>query len=84
MGKVIAFPKQPRTTAPTLAPERRTAILAAVCAWTYVLGFFLAAPMLGLFTIAFVVTFKPLAAFLTALAFAAVWRVTAAAYHRIA
>jgi hypothetical protein len=81
MGRVIAFPKRPRTE--IVAPERSAAILAAVCAWTYVLGFFLAAPMLGLFTIAFVFTAKPLAALLAALAFAAVWRVTVAAYRRI-
>jgi hypothetical protein len=77
MGQVIAFPQQRHTH------ERFTAALNALCAVTYVLGFFLAGPMLGMFAVAFVFTAQFAAALVSAAALALVWKLTAAAYARL-
>jgi hypothetical protein len=77
MGQVIAFPQQRHTH------ERLTAALNALCAVTYVLGFFIAGPMLGMFAVAFVFTAQFAAALLAVAALAVVWKLTAAAYARL-
>ena len=79
MGQVIRFPQQ----AETHAHERRDAAFNVACAMTYVLGFFLAGPMLAMFAIAFVVTAQPVAAVVSIALLAIVWKLTVAAYARL-
>jgi hypothetical protein len=50
---------------------------------TYVLGFFLAGPMLAMFAIAFVVSAQPVAALVSIALLAVVWKLTVAAYARL-
>ena len=77
MGQVIAFPQRRREH------ERLAAALNVVCAVTYVLGFFIAGPMLGMFAVAFVFTAQPVAALVAVALLAVVWKLTAAAYARL-
>jgi hypothetical protein len=75
MGQVIAFPKR--------RPARRSAALDVLCAVTYVLGFFLAGPMLAVFALAFALTAQPLAALVCVATLATVVMLTRAAYARL-
>jgi hypothetical protein len=76
MGQVIAFPKR--------RPVRqRAAALDVLYAIAYVLGFFLAAPMLAVFALAFVVTAQPVAALVCVASLAIVVKLTRAAYTRL-
>jgi hypothetical protein len=77
MGQVIAFPRQHP------AHDRLAATLGVLCAVTYVLGFFIAGPMLGMFAVAFVFTAQPVAALVSVALLALVWKLTAAAYVRL-
>ena len=47
------------------------------------IGFFLAGPMLAMFTVGFVVTSQPVAAVVSLALLAIVWKLTAAAYARL-
>jgi hypothetical protein len=78
MGQVIAFPNRRRER-----HERLAGALSVVCAITYVLGFFLAGPMLAMFAIAFAFTAQPAAALASVAALALVCKLTAAAYARL-
>jgi hypothetical protein len=78
VGQVIAFPNRRRERR-----ERLSAALDVLCAITYVLGFFLAGPMLAMFAIAFAFTAQPVAALASVVALALVWKLTAAAYARL-
>jgi hypothetical protein len=50
MGQVVRFPRQPRHAA---SHERATAAMHVLCEVGYLLGFFLAIPMLGLMAVHF-------------------------------
>jgi VIT1/CCC1 family predicted Fe2+/Mn2+ transporter len=78
MGQVIAFPQRHAQT-----HERLSAALNALCAITYVLGFFIAGPMLGMFAVAFVFTAQPVAALVSVAVLAIVLKLTRAAYTRL-
>ena len=75
MGQVIAFPKR--------RPARRAAALGVLCAVAYVLGFFLAGPMLVVFALALALTAQPVAALVCIAALAIVVKLTRAAYVRL-
>ena len=78
MGQVISFPKQRRE--PRIS---RAQLLNALCIATYMLGFFIAAPMLGMFTIGFAFTGAPVAALACAAGLALVCKLTRLAYIRL-
>jgi hypothetical protein len=78
MGQVISFPQQRRET-----HERRAAALNALCIATYMLGFFIAAPMLGMFAVGFAFTGAPVAALACAAGLALVGKLTRLAYLRL-
>jgi hypothetical protein len=76
MGQVISFPKRRRHVS-------RDRLLNALCVATYMLGFFIAAPMLGMFAIGFVFTGAPVAALVSAASLALVCKATRIAYTRL-
>ncbi|WP_028058158.1 hypothetical protein [Candidatus Solirubrobacter pratensis] len=78
MGQVISFPKPQRHS-----QERLAAALNAFCAIVYVLGFFIAGPMLLMFGFGFAFTAQPLAALVCVGLLPAVWAATRAAYARL-
>jgi hypothetical protein len=80
MGQVIGLPRQQQATH---AHERAAAAFALACGTMYVVGFFLAGPMLALFAIGFVFTGQPVAALISIALVAIVWKLTAAAYARL-
>jgi hypothetical protein len=79
MGQVIAFPRQQRRE----AHVRLSTAVNALCVMTYMLGFFIAAPMLAMFAIGFTFTARPVAALACAAALAIVCGLTRAAYTRL-
>jgi hypothetical protein len=79
MGQVIRLPQQHASH----PHERRLAALNVACATMYVIGFFLAGPMLAMFAIAFIVSAQPVAALVSVALLAIVWKLTVAAYARL-
>jgi hypothetical protein len=75
MGQVIAFPKR--------RPARRSAAVDALWAIAYVVGFFIAGPMLAVFALAFALTLQLFAALVCAASLAIVVQLTRAAYARL-
>ena len=60
MGQVIAFPAKPRKErAAVVTAERRAAFITGLCALTFLLGFFIAGPMLALYAFSFTTTSHP-------------------------
>jgi hypothetical protein len=78
MGQVISFPKKQRHSHVRLA-----AALPTVYAVVYMLGFFIAGPMLVMFGFAFAFTAQPVAALACVVLLLADWAVTKAAYKRL-
>jgi hypothetical protein len=78
MGQVISFPKQKRHS-----HERLAAALNTLYAVTYMLGFFIAGPMLVMFGFAFAFTSQPAAALVCVALLLGDWAVTKAAYKRL-
>ena len=78
MGQVISFPKQRRRRHVSSAQ-----LVDALCIATYMLGFFIAAPMLGMFAVGFAFTHAPLAALACAAGLAVVCTLTRVAYKRL-
>jgi hypothetical protein len=77
--QVIAFPN--RRSEP--APARAAAVLHAACVLTYIVGFFLALPMLAMFAFAFAFTAQAVAALACVAGLAGVAALTRAAYARL-
>ena len=78
MGQVITFPKQQRHS-----HERLAAALNTFYAIVYMLGFFIAGPMLIMFGFGFAFTAQPVAALACVGLLLVVWVATRAAYTRI-
>jgi uncharacterized membrane protein YphA (DoxX/SURF4 family) len=78
MGQVISFPKQQRHPHARLA-----AVLPTLYAVVYMLGFFIAGPMLVMFGFAFAFTSQPLAALVCVALLIGDWAATKAAYTRL-
>jgi hypothetical protein len=78
MGQVIAFPKQQRHS-----HERVAAALNAFYAIVYLLGFFIAGPMLIMLGFGFAFTAQPVAAVVCVAGLLAVWAATRAAYAKL-
>jgi hypothetical protein len=81
MGQVISFPKQQRK--PVVTHERLAATLKTFCAIVYMLGGFIAGPMLVMFGFAFAFTAQPIAALVCVALLLGDWAATKAAYKRI-
>ena len=75
MGQVIAFPKRKR--------HRLAGSMNALCAITYLLGFFILGPTLIVFGFAFAFGARPVGALLCVGALLVDWAVTKAAYSRL-
>jgi hypothetical protein len=80
MGQVITFPKQRK---PVVTHERLAATLKTFCAIVYMLGGFIAGPMLVMFGFAFAFTAQPIAALVCVALLLGDWAATKAAYKRI-
>jgi hypothetical protein len=80
MGQVIAFPRRRRTA---FSPERLQAARHVACELAYLLGFFLAVPMLGLMAIHFASVLQAVPAIACIVAAALAGRLTVAAYRRL-
>ena len=84
MGQVITFPGE-RSSAPSkvVTDERRAAFITGLCALTFLMGFFIAGPMLALFAFSYTTTAHPLSAVSCVAGLLAVWAITRLAYKRI-
>lgn len=78
MGQVISFPKQQRHS-----HERLAAALGTLYAITYMLGFFIAGPMLVMLGFGYAFTARPIGALICVGLLLCVWPVTKAAYKRL-
>jgi hypothetical protein len=82
MGQVIAFPGERKQPA-VVTPERRAAATTGLCALTYLLGSFIAGPMLAIYAFGFATTAHPGSAISCVAGLLVVWALTRAAYRRI-
>jgi hypothetical protein len=82
MGQVIAFPAK-RSATRVLTAERRAALVTGLCAMTFLMGFFIAGPMLAIYAFGFATTSHPGSAITCVAGLLAVWPITRAAYKRI-
>ena len=59
MGQVISLPTQRKEAAPVITAERRAAFITGLSALTFLLGFFIAGPMLAIYAFGFATTAHP-------------------------
>jgi hypothetical protein len=83
MGQVITFPAKRTETHSVLTAERRAALVTGLCAITYLMGFFIAGPMLAIYAFGFATTAHPASAISCVVGLLAVWPITRFAYKRI-
>ena len=81
MGQVIAFPGKREKKVVT--DDRRAAVITGLCALTFLMGFFIAGPMLALFAFSYTSTAHPLQALFCVAGLLAVWPITRFAYKRL-
>jgi hypothetical protein len=81
MGQVISLPAKRTTTAVTA--DRYAAAVTGLSALTFLLGFFIAGPMLALYAFGYATTAHPLSAISCIAGLVAVWALTRLAYRRI-
>ena len=82
MGQVIAFPGK-REERAVITAERRDAFITGLCALTFLLGFFIAGPMLAIYAFGYATTSHPLSALTCVAGLGAVWALTRVAYKRL-
>jgi hypothetical protein len=82
MGQVITFPGK-RAARSVLTAERRAAVVTGLCALTFLMGFFIAGPMLAIYAFGFATTSHPGSAITCVAGLLAVWPITRFAYKRI-
>ena len=80
MGQVITLPRERSRSA---VAERSAAILTGLCALTYLLGFFIAGPMLAIYAFGFATTAHPGSSITCVAGLIAVWAITRVAYKRL-
>ena len=80
MGQVVRLPRE---RSETVSADRREALVTGLCALTYMLGFFIAGPMLAIYTFGYAATSQPLSAVTSVAGLAVVWVMTRAAYKRL-
>ena len=83
MGQVISFPTPRKESAPVITAERRAAFITGLSALTFLLGFFIAGPMLALYAFSFTTTAHPGSAITCVAGLLVVWAITRAAYKRL-
>ncbi len=83
MGQVIAFPDKRSAKPSVVSADRRAAFITGLCAITYLLGFFIAGPMLAIYTVGFATTSHPVSAITCVAGLLVVWPITRFAYKRI-
>ena len=84
MGQVVSFPSTPAAAGrQAVTAERRAAFVTGLCAVTYLLGFFIAGPMLAIYAFGFATTSHPLSSLTCIAGLLVVWAVTRFAYRRI-
>ena len=81
MGQVIAFPGKREKK--VVNDDRRAAVITGLCALTFLMGFFIAGPMLALFAFSYTSTAHPLQALFCIAGLLVVWPITRFAYKRI-
>jgi hypothetical protein len=81
MGQVIAFPAKRKE--PVVTAERRAAFITGLCALTFLLGFFIAGPVLAIYAFGFATTSHPLSALTCVAGLGVVWALTRVAYKRL-
>ena len=82
MGQVIAFPgKNERKV--TLTEDRRHALITGLSALTFLLGFFIAGPMLAIYAFGFATTSHAGSSLSCVAGLALCWAITRFAYKRI-
>jgi hypothetical protein len=81
MGQVIAFPGKRKRA--VITADRRAAVITGLCAVTYLLGFFIAGPMLAIYAFGFATTSHPLSAITCVAGLLVVWPITRFAYKRL-
>ena len=83
MGQVISLPTQRKETAPVITPERRAAFITGLSALTFLLGFFIAGPMLAIYAFGFATTAHPGSSITCVSGLIAVGAITRVAYKRL-
>ena len=83
MGQVISFPGKPAAKTSVVTDERRAAFITGLCALTFLLGFFIAGPMLAIYAFGFATTSHPASAITCVAGLLAVWPITRFAYKRL-
>jgi len=82
MGQVIAFPNK-RESRTVITAARREAVITGVCVLTFLLGFFIAGPVLALYAFGYATTSHPLSALTCVAGLGAVWALTRVAYKQL-
>ena len=70
-------------TAAVVTTERRAAFITGLCALTFLMGFFIAGPMLAIYAFGFATTAHPGSSISCVAGLLVVWALTRAAYKRI-
>ena len=83
MGQVIAFPAKRKERAAVVTAERLHAAVTGLCALTFLLGFFIAGPMLAIYAFGFATTAHPGSSITCVAGLLVVWAITRAAYKRL-
>jgi hypothetical protein len=81
MGQVIAFPGRREKT--SVSHDRRAAVITGLAALTFLLGFFLAGPVLAIYAFGYMTTAHPLSALACVGGLLATWAITRYAYKRL-
>ena len=82
MGQVIAFPGKREKTA-VVSDDRRAAAITGLAALTFLLGFFLAGPVLAIYAFGFATTSHPVSAIGCVAGLLVTWALTRWAYKRL-
>ena len=83
MGQVISLPTQRKEPAGVVTPERRAAFITGLSALTFLLGFFIAGPVLAIYAFGYATTSHPGSSITCLAGLLAVWAITRAAYKRL-
>ena len=83
MGQVISLPTQRQERTGVITAERRAAFITGLSALTFLLGFFIAGPVLAIYAFGYATTAHPGSAITCVAGLLVVWALTRAAYKRL-
>ena len=83
MGQVIAFPAKREEPSPSSRRSAVAAFITGLCALTFLLGFFIAGPMLAIYAFGYATTSHPGSAITCVAGLVVVWALTRVAYKRL-